>query len=337
MLQRITAAGTVAPGWPGRGVPVAADAFPGEFWPTLYEDRPRIAGDGKGGSFVVWTSGGREPGRSDVHLQRVAGNGRIARRWPEGGKPIAVGVGPGYQYRADLVSDAAGGVYVSWLEEPEERCSRVVRLDASGAPAPGWEGGRKIASLQGVVLAQDARAGVFASWVDETWTESEGSRFHPRVLRLPAEPILAGAESATVGDAHGDSVGLTLVADGTGGTFGVWQEAGRFSPSAPLDGGAPALPRVFSFAFAPPRPNPATDAVAIEFEIPSAGPVDVTVFDIAGRVTRSLARPAPLAPGPHRIRWSLDGRDRRRVAAGVYLVRVTAGEHVATHKLVVVP
>ena len=77
--------------------------------------------------------------------------------------------------------------------------------------------------------------------------------------------------------------------------------------------------------------------MAIEFEIPSAGPVDVTVFDIAGRVTRSLARPAPLAPGPHRIRWSLDGRDRRRVAAGVYLVRVTAGEHVATHKLVVVP
>src|SRR5262249_46941230 len=154
----------------------------------------------------------------------------------------------------------------------------------------GWEGGCKIPSLH-VVLALDGTAGVFASWVDESWIESWGSwnervrtRVQPRVLGLPAEPFLAAPRSASFGDGlgNGDGLGdllrLTVVADGTGGAFGVWQESSpdvdhwvivaehrSFSPGGLGADGARAVAHLPIFALAPPRPNPAADAVAIEF------------------------------------------------------------------------
>ena len=86
----------------------------------------------------------------------------------------------------------------------------------------------------------------------------------------------------------------------------------------------------------PPRPNPSHDLATIELEIPVAGPVEVAVFDVAGRLVRELVR-RPMSPGPHRIRWDLADRGAHRVGAGVYFVRVTAAENQAMQKLVAIP
>ena len=82
--------------------------------------------------------------------------------------------------------------------------------------------------------------------------------------------------------------------------------------------------------------NPVGDAgTTIRYGLPTVRPVSLVVYDVAGHLVRTLvagARPA----GLHEVRW--DGRDAggSRVAAGMYLYRLQAGDALLTRKLVVV-
>jgi hypothetical protein len=80
-------------------------------------------------------------------------------------------------------------------------------------------------------------------------------------------------------------------------------------------------------------PNPFGTAATVEFELPRAMAAEVTVFDAAGRAVRALRRGVQ-ASGTNRIEW--DGRDDagRRVASGVYFVRVRAEVGTVSRKLV---
>jgi hypothetical protein len=85
-------------------------------------------------------------------------------------------------------------------------------------------------------------------------------------------------------------------------------------PSAPV-----------AFRLLAPRPNPSRARVQIEFQLPRWEPVDVQIFDVAGRRTRTLFAGQVLAPGDHVASW--DGRDAEGAPAapGLYLIRVGAG------------
>jgi phosphatidylserine/phosphatidylglycerophosphate/cardiolipin synthase-like enzyme len=75
------------------------------------------------------------------------------------------------------------------------------------------------------------------------------------------------------------------------------------------------------------QPNPARGTTRIEFSLPASGPVALRVFDVQGRLVRTLVdgvRPA----GRHQV--TLDGRD---LAAGVYLCRLEAGATKTQRKL----
>jgi len=85
-------------------------------------------------------------------------------------------------------------------------------------------------------------------------------------------------------------------------------------------------------------PNPAREATDIYWVVPRLEfPVDVGLFDPAGRRVRKLLSDPAAAPGVHHVHW--DGRDDRgvRVRAGVYLVRLRVGADVRVARLVVIP
>lgn len=67
------------------------------------------------------------------------------------------------------------------------------------------------------------------------------------------------------------------------------------------------------------RPNPFMGGTMIGFALPHAAEVSLGVYDLSGRLVRSLQR-GKLAAGEHRFDWN--GRDDagRRVAAGIYFV-----------------
>jgi hypothetical protein len=69
-------------------------------------------------------------------------------------------------------------------------------------------------------------------------------------------------------------------------------------------------------------------------ELPRADVVDLTIFDVAGRRVRTLARDAVVDVGRHP--WTWDARDDsgRLVSAGIYFARLTGRETTVTRKLV---
>jgi aminopeptidase N len=74
-------------------------------------------------------------------------------------------------------------------------------------------------------------------------------------------------------------------------------------------------------------PNPFKGNTVIEFGLPRGQRIALRVFDIEGRMVKTLER-GPLGPGKHRIAW--DGRDDRGrpVAPGVYFYQLVSSDGV---------
>jgi subtilisin-like proprotein convertase family protein len=91
-----------------------------------------------------------------------------------------------------------------------------------------------------------------------------------------------------------------------------------------------------AYALSQSLPNPAPGGgAAIAFAIPREDRVSLGVFDVSGRLVRSLVD-MRLPAGFHTARW--DGRNAKGddVAAGVYLYRLDATGYQSTRKLVIV-
>ena len=93
------------------------------------------------------------------------------------------------------------------------------------------------------------------------------------------------------------------------------------------------------FELAPSYPNPLRLAElpqigVIRFALPNATTVRLTIFDMTGRIVRTLVNDENLHAGYHEARWN--GRDDsgRRVTAGIYLYRLEAANFNASHKLI---
>jgi hypothetical protein len=82
-------------------------------------------------------------------------------------------------------------------------------------------------------------------------------------------------------------------------------------------------------------PNPFNPSTVIRFDLPTAGPVELSIFDVMGhRVARLVHENRPA--GQHEELWS--GRDEggRSVSSGVYIYRLEAGEYVETKRMTLV-
>jgi flagellar hook assembly protein FlgD len=72
--------------------------------------------------------------------------------------------------------------------------------------------------------------------------------------------------------------------------------------------------------------------VTIELSVPQTAHVEVAIYDIAGRLVRSLYR-GELTPGVHEQEWNgMDNRGRR--LATIYLARAQIADVTITRKLV---
>jgi outer membrane protein assembly factor BamB len=82
-----------------------------------------------------------------------------------------------------------------------------------------------------------------------------------------------------------------------------------------------------------PAPNPRDGPTRIAWEMPAAARVRVEIFDVAGRLVRTLVD-GDVAAGRHEVVW--DGEDRfgSRSSAGVYFARARAGSESAVRQFV---
>ena len=97
---------------------------------------------------------------------------------------------------------------------------------------------------------------------------------------------------------------------------------------------APAPPVAWRFQLHSSTPNPFNPVTTIRFELDRAGPARVEIFDLAGRLVRTLTQGQREA-GLFGIVWDgTDGRGRR-VPSGTYLMRLESTGRTATQKLTV--
>jgi hypothetical protein len=157
---------------------------------------------------------------------------------------------------------------------------------------------------------------------------SGGRRIHRRLsanswrgFQSPLELYFGLGDSTVV-----DSVGVTWT-DGTHERFGPAIPTGQVVVLVPGQSATAAserarLPRAGA---GPLAPQPSRGVQTMQLVVPSGRPVEVQVFDAAGRRVRNLGSFRAAGATPLEVRW--DGRDDegRRVAAGVYFVRGRGG------------
>jgi len=100
--------------------------------------------------------------------------------------------------------------------------------------------------------------------------------------------------------------------------------------------GQPDLPALSqTIRLLPPRPNPARVRSEINYQLPKAGTVTIELYNVAGARVVTLVKGTKNA-GSHSVVWNLKDDQGRRVANGIYLLRLSSGGTSALGKLTVI-
>lgn len=148
-----------------------------------------------------------------------------------------------------------------------------------------------------------------------------------------------GAPRAWIADALWAADGLYSIPDPgapqTGASYWL-MESGR-DGSVVWHGPAVLRPRdaaVRRLFLAQNQPNPVQGSTTIAFETPSAGPVEITVYDVTGRRVAILLN-EELPAGPHSLAWDGKGGHGQGLSPGFYFYTLRVGGKKKTKKLLI--
>ena len=87
-----------------------------------------------------------------------------------------------------------------------------------------------------------------------------------------------------------------------------------------------------NFALHKPYPNPFNPKTRIAFSVAQQGKVKLSVFDMSGRLIRTLKN-APMGVGNYEAEWDAKDNDGNKVSTGVYLIHFASGSYTSTQKV----
>jgi hypothetical protein len=172
LAQRLTANGSVAPGWPAAGRVVCATPV------IAGADRYSARGlqlytsavtDGAGGALVAWQDARADSG--DIYAQHLLPDGSLAPGWSANG--LALARATGTQKLPSLVPDGAGGAFAAWQDEQGTGLAnvRAQHVSGTGVIATGWaDGGVALTATSARQflprLVGDGAGGALITWQD---------------------------------------------------------------------------------------------------------------------------------------------------------------------------
>ena len=96
----------------------------------------------------------------------------------------------------------------------------------------------------------------------------------------------------------------------------------------------PGPPVTQRLEFRRPGPNPASTHAMLRFSIAEASQVTISVYTIFGQKVATPVR-VYYPPGDYQERWPTTDDRGRRLAPGMYVLRMTAGRQIRTQKLAI--
>lgn len=94
----------------------------------------------------------------------------------------------------------------------------------------------------------------------------------------------------------------------------------------------PEIPPVFRLY--PSGPNPFSSVAAIRYDLPRRTHVSLKIYDVSGRLVRTLIDGNPVEPGRHTAHWNGRNADGWPAAPGIYFCRISAGEWTGIQRMV---
>ncbi len=201
-----------------------------------------------------------------------------------------------------------------------------IRLDVpSGAAAPGTMVSLCEASLAGMAAEANAPIGALGG----------------QMTGVLAGPVSMPDVNGTLSfPAEGPEGSVYRWSDGTWTKVDSWYQSGKMSAQVSEGGiyvlgegpgvASPQLPA--ELAFGGTYPNPFSAQAAISFALPSAGRVNVTIYDMSGRVVTTLAD-NEMQAAEHTLVWDGNDSSGNPVGAGVYFCRLQAAGETFTQKM----
>jgi hypothetical protein len=127
---------------------------------------------------------------------------------------------------------------------------------------------------------------------------------------------------------------ITAAVDTVNNLVSGW--APGLSVFAVMEGGTPSavtpgIPTTFRLYSS--YPNPFAGRAQIMFDLPKSGPVQVRVFDLQGRVVKTLLDENK-DPGQYTVFWTGDNDAGQSVAPGIYFYRLDTRSRTANKKLI---
>jgi hypothetical protein len=191
-------------------------------------------------------------------------------------------------------------------------------------------GGEILAAGYQYPLIWDLPAEWEATHSDVFWTPDEGETWLEIATNVPGNsltwnlPADMTTETALVRVFVYDEQGLL----GYDSSDAVFEITGQFTD-------APSSTRPRSFALLQNSPNPFNPRTEINFDLPRDENVNISVYDVKGRLVRTLLS-EPMTYGSHKVVWEGEDNHGNRVATGVYYYRIVAGSFTATKSMVLV-
>ncbi len=81
-------------------------------------------------------------------------------------------------------------------------------------------------------------------------------------------------------------------------------------------------------------PNPFNPETTIRFDLPKQSEISIKIYNIQGRLVRTLSEKKTWAPGSHTVTWNSKNDSENTVSSGVYFYKLKTNDFVKTRKMI---